>query len=123
MFAARQLLTRTGGALRPSAVVVAGSRRAAAVQVSPCSSRCDDAPARSPCFTPKPLHTHIHAYQPNKIINQQPPTQVVRRNMGGHGAAPPATGWEGEVRKVLKEDWQVRLFVGMLGCVGRGIGV
>lgn len=27
--------------------------------------------------------------------------------MGGHGAAPPATGWEGQVRKVLKEDWQV----------------
>jgi hypothetical protein len=26
---------------------------------------------------------------------------------GGHGSAPPATGWEGEVRKVLKEDWQV----------------
>lgn len=27
--------------------------------------------------------------------------------MAGHGSAPPATGWEGEVRKVLKEDWQV----------------
>ena len=36
-------------------------------------------------------------------------TQIVqRRNMGGHGAAAPATGWEAEVRKVLKEDWQVR---------------
>ena len=27
--------------------------------------------------------------------------------MAGHGATPPATGWEGEVRKVLKEDWQI----------------
>ncbi len=34
MFAARQLLSRTGGALRPSAVAVAGSRNRAAVQVS-----------------------------------------------------------------------------------------
>ncbi|GAB5036361.1 Hypothetical protein NocV09_03800200 [Nannochloropsis oceanica] len=37
----------------------------------------------------------------------QAPTQIVRRTMAGHGSAPPATGWEGEVRKVLKEDWQV----------------
>ncbi len=31
---------------------------------------------------------------------------MVKRGMAG-GHAPPATGWEGEVRKVLKEDWQV----------------
>lgn len=31
----------------------------------------------------------------------------MRRTLAGHGSAPPATGWEGEVRKVLKEDWQV----------------
>jgi hypothetical protein len=45
-------------------------------------------------------HTHTHTHK-------QPPTQMVRRTMAGGGHAPPATGWEGEVRKVLKEDWQV----------------
>ena len=68
---------------------------------------------------PDTRHTHTH------VNTQQPPTQVARRTMAGHGAAPPATGWEGEVRKVLKEDWQVRCCAARFALVvdgGRGCG-
>lgn len=119
MFAARQLLTRSAGALRPSAVV-AGRR--AAVQVRERHQMMMMLPAvvYALLLAPAPTERARACLLADRFIGlthtptcpsthqyTQPPTQVVRRNMGGHGAAAPATGWEGEVRKVLKEDWQV----------------
>ncbi|EWM29735.1 hypothetical protein Naga_100022g46 [Nannochloropsis gaditana] len=61
-------------------------------------------------FAARRIVAHSSALRPaftHATGRAQAPTRVVRRTLAGHGSAPPATGWEGEVRKVLKEDWQV----------------
>lgn len=104
MFAARRVFARSS-ALRPAmAVATRPGVQVRSKEEEEEGREMEEAHLHAPSFVcafgphPRPFSLSLH---------YQAPTQVVRRTMAGHGSAPPATGWEGEVRKVLKEDWQV----------------